>query len=221
MRRPPAPGLNASYSLERRFVWLRIAKTGTRSLNALLRTEVVDYRRLNRTEPLTDEFVALLAGPHLAFTVVRDPWTRLISAWSSRLSDAARRGPRTQSLRRLQHLPMRVRREITSDFTAFVERLPDLPELLFDRHFAPQVELHGGVHLHRVCRFEALEHDLAEVLDRVGVHPDRARLPHIGSRPGGPTDPATWYSPATARTVGMIYAEDTRRWGYAGPFPDR
>ncbi|MDW3220460.1 MAG: sulfotransferase family 2 domain-containing protein [Acidimicrobiales bacterium] len=207
------PGRNASFSTERGFVWHRVAKTGTRSLHALLEAEVADYEYLIRKQPPPPAFDELLATTCFRFTFVRNPWDRLVSGWRNKFVT----GRKAESfLAQLSDTAtadeLAVCRE---DFGAFLRLLPD--SRLFERnvHFQPQATILRDVELDFVGRFERYADDVGHVLSTIGIEHTSESIPHRNRTSRDQPHYSSYYDDAARDRVGELYCADVARWGYS------
>lgn len=204
---------NISYSVTHRFVWYRVAKTGTRTLHKLLESHIDDYRYLaaNRDRP-TVELIKLLDHKEtFRFTIVRNPWGRLCSAWANKINTP--RPVREQMLRALG-----VNKEqmdiATSDFGAFVKMLPNSRLFEQNAHFKPQAEILAGAQIEHVARFENYLNEVREILLRVGISDKVTEIPKRNSTSVVRRNLCDWYDTTTRQIVAELYAKDIERWNY-------
>ena len=209
--RPEKPGWNVSYSVEYGFAWFRTAKVGTRSLHHLLRDEVADYIYLNRVDPVPPEGLSLLAGAGYRFSIVRNPWDRLLSAWANKI-----RG-RGHGERRVKRLGQTAELEAVAaaliDFPSFVRLLGESPLFENDNHFRPQAQILGSIELDFVGRFERYVESVGHALKTVGLGHLTTSLGHRNRSWHG-SHYSTQYDEETRGIVARLYAADIKRWGY-------
>ena len=129
------------------------------------------------------------------FAFVRNPYDRLVSAWSWRC------------------FPYR-----SSTFRDFVLNLDFWRAIDVGNHLRPQVEfIHSktdGLLVDFVGRFEQINEDLQILADRIGV-PDLAKQMGHQNRSRDPSDDyRRYYDEETRGIVRLVYAEDFRTFGY-------
>ena len=205
------PGKNISYSVEHGFAWLRLAKVGTRSLHRLLESEVDDYVYLYRRSPLPLEARALLSGEGFRFTIVRNPWDRLLSAWAQKIGVQSRDDKWVTILGQTAE-PEDVAAALI-DFPFFVRLLEATPLLVEDHHFEPQAQILGSIELDFVGRFERYVESVGHALEAVGLGHLTTSLGHRNRTSDG-SHYSTWYDEESRGIVARLYAADIERWGY-------
>lgn len=151
----------------------------------------------------------------LRFTTVRDPATRLWSAWQSKL--LLREPDYASAFGTERWFPRRPTDpdDVVDAFRAFVHALDATPEARpSDAHWAPQTRvLDSAPPLTHVGRIESLDETVAVLRDHIGGR--AASRVRIARENGGllPYSPAV-YDADTARIVNRLYAEDLERFGY-------
>jgi len=209
-------GYNASFSSDVGFVWFRVAKTGTRSLNFLLDAEVGDYHYVTRRDVVPPALVDLLAGSSFCFTFVRNPWDRLVSAWRDKLVKSR------NSSKFLRQLSTTADDDdlagCREDFIAFARLLPGSNLLGKNVHFQPQTEILGDIELDFVGRFEHFGADVEKALTTIGLGHSVAALPHRNQSFAG-DHYSSFYDAETRDAVGDLFHDDLTRWGYTFETP--
>ena len=144
---------------------------------------------------------------YFKFTFVRNPWDRLLSAYTYLAPGAKGETPWShQNLREFR------------DFEAFVLALRDpatRKRVLRFLHFRPQISwltLPGGAipPLDFTGRFERLAEDFDAIVTRLGVD---AELPRLNASNAGPYREA--YSTQMRNVVAEVYERDIRAFGYS------
>ncbi|CAN5675178.1 hypothetical protein BH23PSE1_BH23PSE1_16720 [soil metagenome] len=167
-----------------------------------------DKQRFLRPSRLLPRDVERIAGGVFAFTFVRDPYRRVLSAFADKIVQR-----RPQSRRFFAWLggddgaPPRF-----ADFLRFLEA----GGLLTDAHWAPQCHLMllPLERLDLVGRVESLETDLAHVLRAVFGTAAGAPV-QSGPRTDSHAMIARCYTPEAASSVERLYAADFAAFGYA------
>lgn len=206
----------------RGFIFVHIPKTGgtsmTLALEARARADdilIADTpkarrrkHRLSRLDPpgrlwkhsrLSDiDGMAGLPDPAFVFTLVRNPWDRVVSLfhWA-----------RDQSF---DH-PM-VHAAKALEFEEFLVH-PGMQAALGGDMVANYVtDRSGRLRCNAFLRLEHLEADLAPLEDHLGFRPD---IPHVNTSRHPPASEV--YSPEGKELIGRLFAEDIHRFGYRFP----
>lgn len=175
-------GLEPQLEEEGRWVFVPNARTASRSItsSALADRAVMLHRTPNHWERAWDKVNA----DSVFFTIVRNPWDRVLSAWQFLVA----------------------KRRTGMEFVRFL-RSGELANPEYDHFFRPQARtfLHGGVPITEmnVLRFENLEEEwanLAEKIDAPRRLPKRNRSRH--------SHYTEYYDPACVRIVGRVYATE-------------
>ena len=155
----------------------------------------------------------ILEGDWLRFTVVRDPWHRLWSAWVSKL---LLREPRFVAEHGAQHWFPREPESAAAtieDFRRFVAAVG--AGEAEDVHWAVQHELSSQLPLTHVGRAERMGDTMRLLYERVGAEPSPA-----GRRNASPlTLPPDAYDAEAAETVRRHFAADFAAFGYDDRLP--
>lgn len=130
---------NLTISHKYKFIWLRVAKVGTRSRYAYLKNSDVPlhaehpFRVCYRPEKYSD---------HFKFAFIRNPWDRLVSAWADKIVKY-----------NYFNLDADLREEML-DFTRFLDYVEALNIKECDPHLRLQLELIDLNNIDFVGRFE-------------------------------------------------------------------
>jgi len=177
-----------------KWVYLPNARTGSTSITgALLDDRAIMWQRGWRNwERVWGQLIEPRADDVLFFTFVRNPWERVVSAWSFL------RGKR------------RIGRSLT--FPQYVNggHLLDPAQEHFYKPQAPSFMM-GGAMLDEVfvARHEAREEDWRVIAERIGAP---TVLPH--RNPAWHEHYVTYYDPESVRTVGRLYATEIEALEY-------
>jgi len=181
-----------------------------RRLNGLLYASAIERGELIRLL-FTD------AG-YFKFTVVRNPFTRLVSAWRDLLAPRDDGQCRHQAeAERLLETHRRIADLRPSDcgsltFETFVRLLPALDPAKMDRHWQPQtlVNYSDVIAYDLVVKLEELAERWGEIRDRLAFQEELGAPVNVG----GAIDPGAWFTPELAEIARTVYADDFRQLGY-------
>lgn len=182
-----------------KFVWIQVAKTGTRSILAVLRQNITAFDlEESYRKPLPPRKYA----EHFKFTFVRNPYDRLISGWMDKIVNGAPGGGiRDEALR-----------EKLKDLNMFVDWLTDHDPADLNIHYRPQ-DLLVPEEVNFVGRTESLNKDLALVLSHIGL-PKGISIPHRNKTGAGSVSLRD-AKPGTLDKINRLLEPDFRRFGYA------
>lgn len=196
---PESPYSLAPYD-EHRCIFFHIPKTAgisiTEALFGCRGAGHIDVREARRI------FGRLAFARYFKFTFVRNPYDRLVSAYTY-LRDGAIAGRMSPFIRTyIEPYP---------EFRSFVR--DGLRDVLFDQHFRPQSSWvcdREGLRVDFVGRFERLSEDFATVAARLGIP---ASLGHR-NRSRREREYRSYYEEDTRRLASDVYAEDLERFEY-------
>lgn len=190
-------------------VFIHVPKAAGSSLNQALYGRFMGHYTAAEVYRFASRPVAALPR----FTVVRDPWSRAVSAWRF-----ARAGVGTgEGVVAGMAQADRFADPRFATFDGFVDWLGTADLTHEDGVFRPQscwfTDAGGRNLVQHIGRLEDLAPTVAWVEARTGRP---FAVPHT-NRSGEAIDWRRLYTPDTAATVGGVYAEDVRRLGYAPP----
>ncbi|MBB5517906.1 sulfotransferase family protein [Amphiplicatus metriothermophilus] len=193
---PSARRYNISLSHERKFLWFRVAKVGTRTIVRCLRQGGV----LRRRGPDSNlHYAPNLYRDYFKFAFVRNPWDRLISCWLDKVVRSNAFGLAPDALERCRRLD------------GFLDHVAGLDLQACDRHLALQSSLIDLNNVDFIGRMERFEDDLRTVLARIGVE-------HVEIGRANATDErqpyAAYYDAAAREKAFRLYEKDIRLFGY-------
>ena len=211
--------MNVSYSKAHRFVWFRVAKTGTRSLHSVLEQALPDYTYLTEWENSQqhDEVDALLRGGAFSFSMVRNPWERLVSAWLDKFKNQPKISKYVDAqIRRCRQLDDTVDPQVVlnADFAWFVDRLANSQLYRRDPHFRPQSDLLVKAEVEYLGRFENYLASVSEIFECLDI-PMPSEFPHRNKTASPKRRSQDYYDRRTADVVADLYAMDIERYGYS------
>jgi len=164
-----------------------------------------------------DREAAFASDAWFRFTVVREPASRLWSAWQSKLLMREPRFVETFGAEPwFPDLPTADAPDrVVDDFRAFVGGIGARwdEEFIRDPHWTPQSDIVGGLPLNHIGRLESLDATLVALREHVGDRPEFDRpLPRENRTPLR-YDPVV-YDDSAASVVREIYSHDFAEFGY-------
>ncbi len=182
-------------SSEKRFVWFQVPKVGTRTIHNYFRSVPVT---LDEDRPGFVYFSPHRYRHYFKFAFVRNPWDRLVSCWTDKVTKLNYFKFPEADLQKLQR------------FDAFVEFVGGLDVTTCDRHLRLQSRLIDLGQIDHLGRMETFEEDFRCVCRRLNIqqHPIETRNAS-GKRPY-----ETYYNDDLHKKVARIYAQDIQIFGY-------
>lgn len=187
-------------SEERKFIWYRVAKVGTRTIYNTLREAGV---------PLSVGHASNICVPsgyfggYFKFAFVRNPFDRLVSCWLSKVVKKGKKirfGASEDSWKSMQEF---------SGFIRFVETL-DLRNC--DEHLRSQSSLIDLSNVDYIGRMENFSADANEIFNRIGVSVNELKARNVSrSR----TSYQDYYNADDIERVYRLYQKDFQIFGYS------
>jgi hypothetical protein len=222
-------------SLEDRFVYMEVPKAACTAMKVLLRelytspplklfprfrretdrAMFVHARENAPLPPLTafadkDQRELLEAPDVLRFTIVRNPYTRLVSAWRGKVFLCEPSVPDVYAA--VRGTPPATGRKQPIGFAEFVAYLEDRTDEVWNAHWRRQVDLTfpNGLAFTHIGRTE----DLDATIDILGRHLKRHQAIAIPRVNEGFVRPPAQFCEELARRVHALYEEDFAHFGY-------
>jgi hypothetical protein len=192
-RLPGTTRYNMTIAAEPEFVWYRVAKVGTRSLVRAFHESGV---RFIADHPYGIVVPSGLISNFYCFAFVRDPRTRLVSAWQDKVVGQNHFG-----------LPADLHSEL-QDFSRFVDWVATKDLRNCDNHLRLQVALMNQDRVDFVGRMESFRDDFAKLCQHLGLA--AKELPHRNKTPSAPAV----YTPELLRRVEELYRADLEAFDY-------
>ena len=190
-------------------VFIHVPKAAGSSLNQALYGRFMGHYTAAEVYRFASRRVASLPR----FTVVRDPWSRAVSAWRFVRAGVGTGEGVVAGMAKAE----RYDRPQFASFDGFVEWLATADLSREDGVFRPQsrwfTDAGGRELVQHIGRLEDLGPTVAWVEARTG----RPFAVGHTNRSGDAIDWRRLYTPDTAAIVGRVYADDVRRLGYAPP----
>lgn len=200
-----------SYSNEDKFVWFHAPKCGTRSMIEFLKKNT--KLEINEREPIKGGGISHYIeienfSSYFKFAFVRNPWSRLVSCWSSKIEGGKEKnemhgGPKINAILRQINL-------FGCTFPEFVRYLNQESNVFRDPHWHPLYSYLPMQGLDFVGKIENLKEDLYTVCDKIGI--PREELPH--NNKSDRKHYTEYYDDETKQIVAEKYAKDIEYFGY-------
>ncbi len=187
---------NLTVGSEPKFIWYRVAKTGTRTIFDALRSGGVRF--LSENGVFQHYRPAAMHG-YFKFAFVRDPVDRFLSCWRDRVLDRNHFGFGSEELVKMRKL---------AEFVGFAEST-DVDRC--DVHLRAQCRLIDLGNVDFIGRMERFEEDLRLVLDKLNLRGVRIPWRNASSRDRS----GEVIDPALRRRIEKIYERDLRILGYS------
>ena len=145
---------------------------------------------------------------YFKFTFVRNPWDRLVSAFTFLKQGGLTEHDRAWAAKNLNSYP---------DFKSFVVNWVSVRNIYSYYHFIPQHEFLLDPKTHAISvdfigKFEALERDFEKICKRLDIS---ASLSKQNRTIGREAEYRTYYDPQTRNIVANVYQKDIELFGYA------
>lgn len=181
----------------KRFLWFRVAKVATRTIFQLFDDAAV---KLDADHAVACYYPVKLYRDYFKFAFVRNPWDRLVSAWHNKVGEQNYFNFEQETYKNVQN------------FAYFVDYLvAQWDRLKRDVHLCPQSNLIDLNQIDYIGRFEQLEADLGDVMQRLGL--DQITIPHVNASQHR-RDYHTYYDEALQQKVAHLYQKDIRLFSY-------
>lgn len=193
---PSQQRYNITVCNERRFVWFRVAKVGTRTIfNELENNNIV----LDAVHPMSVHYPQNLYKNYFKFAFVRNPWDRLCSCWRNKVIDSNYFKFESKEL------------EIMQDFNNFVNFVEKLKIESCDHHLRLQSKLVDLNNIDYLGRFETFSEDLVEVFQNLNINTNEISKKNASKNP---KHYHKYYDDKLAEKVYKIYKNDIKIFNY-------
>ena len=187
---------NITISHEKKFIWFRVAKVGTRTiLNHLRECGVyLDVEHANFIHYPIKSY-----HNYFKFAFVRNPWDRIVSCWQNKVIIRNQMGFTDSALERMKK------------FENFVNFVSALNIEQCDRHLRSQSTLIDLNNIDYLGRMETFEEDANYVFQRLGLI-EKEVVPKNVTLNRKPYQ--EYYNKVTIEKVSQIYRKDIQIFGY-------
>lgn len=187
---------NLTISHDKRVVWYRVAKVGTRTIFELFRKGDVN---LDAEHPMFCHYPPALYNDYFKFAFVRNPWDRVVSCWKNKVLDYNYLDLSSEQLHELK------------DFSHFIEYISLMNMEECDHHLRLQSKLIDLNNIDYVGRFENFESDLRVITERLNLQ--HLSIPHKNATHKNESY-QTFYTNETRQKVYELYEKDIKIFGY-------
>lgn len=207
MRIRYASGTNYTLSKfdQNKCLFVHVPKTGGVSLCRSLfgnlgggHTKISDYQLIYSQRDFQEYF---------KFSIVRNPWGRLYSAFNFLKSGGMNDQDKTWAETHLSQY---------RDFNHFVCDWVCSENIRSEIHFVPQVDflysINGKIELDYLGKFENIDGDVIRIANELGIRD--VILAHLNKGPGSSSQFLTAFSKDAYRVVENVYGEDIQTFGY-------
>ena len=185
-------------STKQNYIWFHAPKTGTRSMLYILRnTTEIDL------EDMEPELYKPEYDTFFRFTIVRNPWSRLLSAWKDKVQQQW--SDKYPEEFRHWRIPC-FKKYKDKDFNFFVKDI----DPNFNSHTMPLCNLLDFGNVDFIGRFENLQEDFNTICDKIGIA--RQQLPHKNKTKH--KHYTEYYDDETRSIVAEKFAKDIEYFGY-------
>ena len=193
---PSTTRYNITICHEKRFIWFRVAKVGTRTIFNMLEQAKV---HLDAEHAMSCHYPARLYRNYFKFAFVRNPWDRLVSCWKDKVVRSNLYGFPAEQLERMQ------------EFSNFVEYVEQLDIERCDYHLRLQQKLVDVNNVDFIGRFEQLDDDLLKVMQRIGVGTDSIDRKNVSANQKSYKE---FYDESLKQRVAELYHSDIAVFQY-------
>ena len=145
-------------------IWYTTPKCGSRTLHNIFRENNINFP----TEKYTQ--VPNFAKNYFSFSIVRNPWDRLVSCWMQKI---IRQEPTEKQFRKGTRWELNYQKPSFKDFTRIIS---DDENITKDKHWDLYFNIIPVSDIDFIGRFENLQEDFNTICDKIGI--PQQKLPH-------------------------------------------
>jgi hypothetical protein len=187
---------NITICHEKKFIWFRVAKVGTRTIfNVFDKANIT----LDAEHPFLCHYPANLYRDYFKFAFVRNPWDRLVSCWHNKVID--------DNYFKFSN-DVRIKMQ---NFANFVDYVTELDINKCDLHLRLQSKLIDLNNVDYIGRFENFSSDLSEVIQTLGLGKIEIEKKNTSSTK---RDYRDYYDKNLRQKVAKLYSKDIRIFSY-------
>jgi hypothetical protein len=183
---------NLSVSEERKFVWFRVAKVGSRTILDIFNQANVE---LAAEHPFDVYYPVNMYAMYFKFAFVRNPWDRLVSCWRDKVVGSDKF----------------VSSDNEQEFESFINYVTRFVDLEYgNRHLRLQSRLIDINHIDFLGRFETFEDDLEKVMKILDIQAVIKKINATDRK----ADYRDYYTERTINMVAELYKKDIQIFNY-------
>jgi hypothetical protein len=187
---------NVTICHEKKFIWFRVAKVGTRTMFDLFDKANLT---LDAEHAMWCHYPVNRYHDYFKFALVRNPWDRLVSCWHDKVVQY-----------NYFKFPEETRLQML-DFHSFVDYVSSIGVHDCDQHVRLQSKLIDLTNVDYIGRFETLATDLARLLQVIGLDGIEIEQRNASKNRKGYR---SYYDTALRERVGALYQRDVDIFSY-------
>ncbi len=193
---PSRQKYNITVCREKKFIWFRVAKVGTRTIFSEFEKNRIT---LDAEHPLNVFYAPNYFKDYFKFAFVRNPWDRLVSCWHNKVIDENYYNFDTETYKKMR------------SFKNFVRYVANLDIENCEQHLREQTKLIDLNNVDYIGRFENFRHDLSEVFKKIGIAPPSDEKKNATRKR---RDYRSYYDDELREKAGRIYRKSVQIFAY-------
>ncbi len=192
---PSSSPYNITISHQHKLIWFRVAKVASRTIYEHLNTNC----SLDVNHPYNIYYPVNSYSDYFKFAFVRNPWDRMVSAWSDKVVK------NKLKLDDATHKKM-------LDFNYFISSFEESKNFKNDIHFYPQSRLINLNDINFIGRFETFSQDFHILSRKIGIPIKELKHKNKSQRDG---DYRAYYNDASIEKIATLYQKDIQIFNYS------
>lgn len=195
---PSHDSYNITICHEKKFLWFRVAKVGTRTIFDVFKNANLF---LDAEHPMSCHYPPFLFKDYFKFAFVRNPWDRIVSCWKNKVVDNNYFDFSESQLAEMQ------------EFSCFIDHISNMDIELCDHHIRLQSKLIDLNNIDYIGKFEKFEEHLLEVMQILEIESTKISHRNASSKVNI-TGYRDHYDNETKQKVHKIYERDINIFSY-------